>query len=152
MKKMAILAVVMMFTGMFSFSHWSVKAAKTDVSDFSFLMSAIGFRQSEDSVVNADRAYVTEEDENGHLCSVQVLPFYKAAGFKYANTDEKVTVGDYMIMWYDGLFTYMVKCDTTLPFRQRVIEARKWCVDKLGGFSTVRHGFSYRYPRILCVQ
>ena len=158
MKQMFLCLVALTLCLTFSScSHQSCKNLNDAVAEereWGFFDAALNWLQSEEPVLNedAETSYTTEEDENGNLRSVQILYADKCSGVKYANTNEHVSAGDFVLVWKRGFFTYLVKCDSRLSFMERIAQARKWCVETFGLPVNSIDYLACRYPRVRCVQ
>ena len=158
MKQMFLCLVALTLCLTFSScSHQSCKNLNDAVAEereLGFFDAALSWLQSGESVLNenAETSYTTEEDENGNIRSVQILYADKCSGVKYANTNEHVSAGDFVLVWKRGFFTYLVKCDNQLSFMERIAQARKWCVETFGVPSNSKDYLACRYPRVMCVQ
>lgn len=124
--------------------------------EIGFFDAALNWLQSEQSLKTdetSETSYTTEEDENGNLRPVQVMSAQQLADVKYANTRERVSAGDFVMIWKKGFFTYLIKCDNNLAFQERIAAARKWCAEKLGyPVCSDKSYLAYRYPRVMRVQ
>ncbi len=158
MKQMFLCLVALTLCLTFSScSHQSCKNLNDDFAEereLGFFDAALNWLQSGESGLNddAETSYTTVEDENGYLRSVQILYADKCSGVKYANTNEHVSAGDFVMVWKNGFFTYLVKCDKHLSFQERITAARKWCVETLGIQGNKKDYYAYRYPRVMCVK
>ncbi len=153
MKKLIFCFIAIMLGLTFtSCSHQSFKGCISSIEEDNLWKELLTAQIVKSAVDNEDSAfYTTEEDENGHLRSVQVIAANKITGAKYVNTSTKVSVGDFIMLWEKGSSVYLVKCDETLPFQTRIDEARKWCaqnleVCKIADDNDLASGY---YPRLI---
>ena len=105
MKQMFLCLVALTLCLTFSScSHQSCKNLSDDFAEereLGFFDAALNWLQSGESGLNddAETSYTTVEDENGYLRSVQILYADKCSGVKYANTNEHVSAGDFVMVW-----------------------------------------------------
>lgn len=154
MKKLVFCFMAMMLVLTFtSCSHHCFKGyALQKDAEFCYINKILNDEVLKGVLDNQNSAfYATEEDENGNLRSVQVVEAAKIAQAKYANSSLRVSAGDFVMLWKQGPFIYLVKCDDSLPFQSRVDEARRWCAQNLevAKFLRDRNSVMSHYPRLL---